>query len=307
MGEQTSPNELFMKNLLTGSLNRLLCRITGEKCSISRLTEAGGGSISHALVAETDKGKYFVKRNSIQFLAMFEAEADGLQALSACPSLRVPHVIGCESDELHAYLILEYINMYPLPEGNISAVAGQTLAELHGITNNNFGWHQSNFIGSTPQSNIIHENWSEFFAHERLLPQLALAKNRRADRLVASGERLAENLHVFFTSYRPAAVLLHGDLWRGNAAIDKHGKLVLFDPAVYFGDRETDLAMTRLFGGFPSDFYAAYTETQPLSAGYSQRQTLYNLYHVLNHFNLFGGAYQHEAEHMIRRLLAEIG
>ena len=302
---QFSPSESSIKNRLANVLNRFLYHLAQEECSISCLKETGGGSISRALIAETNQGKYFVKLNNASSLAMFEAEADGLLALGTCPHLRIPRLIGHESDELHAYLILEYIDMRPLPKGSASTTAGRALAQLHGKTGAHFGWHRDNFIGRTPQPNTSHTNWLDFFLHERLLPQLALAKDRQAGALVESGERLAENLHAFFTTHQPAASLLHGDLWHGNAAIDERGQLVLFDPAVYFGDREADLAMTRLFGGFSSDFYAAYQEIWPPSAGHRQRETLYNLYHVLNHFNLFGGAYRSEAEQMIGTLLAE--
>ena len=164
------------------------------------------------------------------------------------------------------------------------------------------------FIGRTPQHNAGRASWPAFFATQRLQPQLALAAaGGYQGRLIATGERLAENLAAFFAAHRPSASLLHGDLWSGNAAIDETGMLALFDPAAHFGDRECDLAMSELFGGFPERFYAAYREAWPVPDGYQQRRTLYQLYHVLNHLNLFGGSYLRQAEAMIASLLAEIG
>jgi fructosamine-3-kinase len=178
----------------------------------------------------------------------------------------------------------------------------------HRITGPQFGWQRDNFIGSTPQCNAAAPTWPFFFARRRLLPQLELAKRHgHHGQLIASGERLAEQLPALFVDHQPQPSLLHGDLWSGNAATDEAGTLALFDPAVYFGDREADLAMSELFGGFPDSFYAAYREAWPLADGFEQRKTLYNLYHVLNHLNLFGSGYLHQAERMIARLLAEIG
>ena len=195
----------------------------------------------------------------------------------------------------------------PLRDAHAPA-AGQALATLHRIGGAAFGWNCDNFIGSTPQTNRPCATWPEFFARERLLPQLVRARHQgHGGRWIEAGERLAGCLHVFFADYRPQPSLVHGDLWHGNAGVDASGRLVLFDPAVYLGDRETDLAMSELFGGFPAGFHAAYREAWPLAAGHAQRKTLYNLYHVLNHLNLFGGSYREQAERMIGTLLAELG
>jgi fructosamine-3-kinase len=174
-----------------------------------------------------------------------------------------------------------------------------------------YGWPRDNFIGGTPQSNQSHRTWAGFFAAERLQPQLALASRNGMERnLRDQGERLAERLSSFFLDYRPAPSLLHGDLWSGNAAQIAEGVAagtpVIFDPAVYRGDREADIAMAELFGGFSESFYAAYRAAWPLDPGYETRKTLYNLYHVLNHFNLFGAGYLGQAQRMIVRLNAEL-
>jgi fructosamine-3-kinase len=170
-----------------------------------------------------------------------------------------------------------------------------------------YGWPRDNFIGSTPQSNQSHRTWAGFYAEERLRPQLQLASsNGMVRELRDQGEKLTDRLAAFFVDYRPAPSLLHGDLWSGNAAQLADGTPVIFDPAVYRGDRETDIAMAELFGGFPESFYAAYRAAWPLDAGYETRKTLYNLYHILNHFNLFGSAYLGQARRMIEKLLVEL-
>lgn len=298
-----------MSRSVADSLKEIIRNATGRTADIVRVAETGGGSISRAFVVETLTGKWFVKLNRGALLGMFEAEADGLLALAECADIRVPGVAGCGCSGEHAWLVLEYLEMHPIGTSHRSAAtAGQALAAQHRIARKDYGWHRDNFIGSTPQSNRRHGDWAEFFACERLLPQLALAEiNAAPVRLIDGGRRLADRMASFFGSYRPQPSLLHGDLWGGNAALDHDGKLVLFDPAVYFGDREADLAMTELFGGFPPAFHAAYREAWPLEDGYAQRRTLYNLYHVLNHFNLFGGGYGQQAGRMIDALLAEAG
>ena len=165
-----------------------------------------------------------------------------------------------------------------------------------------------NTIGSTPQHNNRHDDWVEFWRQERLGRQLQFAAgNGYGGVLQSQGEKLLERFQGFFQDYQPQASLLHGDLWGGNAAADGRGNPVMFDPACYFGDRETDIAMTELFGGFGAEFYAAYQAEYPLDAGYKVRKTLYNLYHILNHLNLFGRAYLAQANNMIEGLLAELG
>jgi fructosamine-3-kinase len=291
-------------------LNATLCRCAGTQSALDRLIEVPGGSISRAFVAVTGERKWFIKLNEIGLLDMFEAEADGLNALAKCPAIRVPQVIGSGSDGRQAYLVLEHLELFPMEKHNACACAsaGRALADLHRIVGSRFGWTRDNYIGHTPQSNHLCSDWADFFARERLLPQLDIArKNGHSGSLIDNGERLAERAHVFFCDHCPEPSLLHGDLWNGNAAFDRQGRLVLYDPAVYFGDRETDLAMSELFGGFPPAFYTAYRDAWPLSTCYPQRRMLYNLYHVLNHCNLFGGGYRQQADHIIGVLLAEIG
>ncbi len=275
---------------------------------IDAATPIGGGSISRTLLVESGRRRCFVKLNDPGLLDMFVAEADGLQALAACPALRVPRVVGHGRAGGQAYLVLEHLRLQRLRDDEQVAAAGRSLAELHRISGPQYGWHRNNFIGSTPQLNAGQAGWPAFFATQRLQPQLALAAaGGYRGRLIAQGERLVENLADLFADHRPRPSLLHGDLWSGNAAIDEMGTLALFDPAVHFGDRECDLAMSELFGGFPEGFYAAYREAWPVPSGYAQRRTLYQLYHVLNHLHLFGSGYLRQAEAMIASLLAEIG
>jgi protein-ribulosamine 3-kinase len=184
------------------------------------------------------------------------------------------------------------------------AEVGRRLARLHRCGSPYFGWHRDNTIGSTPQRNDQTSDWVDFWRRHRLGFQLELAARNGYDRsLSSSGERLMAVLDALI-GHRPAASLLHGDLWGGNIGATREGEPVIFDPAVYYGDRETDLAMTELFGGFGSDFYAAYGEEWPLPPEYATRKILYNLYHVLNHLNLFGGGYLARAKAMMDQLVA---
>lgn len=253
----------------------------------------------------------FRKTGAAAQRALFAAEIDGLAALRATGLVRVPAAYGIvDHDDGRISLELEFLPLAALDRAS-GARLGEQLAALHRRTGEaqdaTYGWPLDNFIGATPQSNRSHRNWAGFFAAERLRPQLALASGNGLERsLRDKGERLAENLGGFFLDYRPAPSLLHGDLWSGNAGQLADGTPTIFDPAVHRGDREADLAMTELFGGFPESFYAAYRSAWPLDAGYETRKTLYNLYHILNHFNLFGGAYLGQARRMIEKLAAEL-
>jgi protein-ribulosamine 3-kinase len=246
--------------------------------------------------------KYFAKINEREQLDNFAAEADGLAALAAA-GVRVPAPLCKGQGGGEAFLVLEYLEMRA--SGDYAAL-GSALALLHSVRGESFGWPRDNYIGSTPQINRRSSSWSEFWRDSRLAPQLELAgKNGLGAGLLRKGERLLGALPGLLSRHAPSASLLHGDLWSGNAGFLADGAPVLFDPAVYRGDREADLAMTELFGGFPRNFYSAYAEIAPLGEGYAARKTLYNLYHVLNHANLFGGGYALQAERMIDLLLAE--
>jgi protein-ribulosamine 3-kinase len=253
-----------------------------------------------------DGSQQFVKAGDATALAMFQAEATGLAALRDTGAVRVPEVLSCGIVGGQANIALEYLDLRPLNRSS-GAALGEALAQLHRTMGPRFGWPSDNFIGTTPQENEWHDNWALFYANRRLRAQLKLAIRRGMERKLAEqGESLAERVGAFFVDYQPVASLLHGDLWGGNAAALPDGTPVIFDPAAYYGDRETDIAMSELFGGFPDSFYACYREAWPLDTGFEMRKTLYNLYHVLNHFNLFGAGYLSQARRMIEKLLAEL-
>lgn len=289
---------------LSESLSAEIGRARGRPFRAAASREAGGGCIHRALVLEGGGERWFVKLNSAQALPMFEAEQDGLVALAAANAFRVPQPLCCGIVDGQSCLVLEHLDLQPVAERDGAIACGRALAALHRTTDTRYGWRRDNFIGATPQANTESGSWARFFADARLRPQLERAAVH-GQALRKKGESLASMLPAFFLDHRPQPSLLHGDLWHGNAAMCGNAPAV-FDPAVYCGDREADLAMTELFGGFPEAFYAAYREAWPLSEGYESRKTLYNLYHVLNHLNLFGAGYLRQAERMIDKLLAEL-
>ena len=282
-----------------------ISKATGEPFSPRSRRAVGGGCINSAEVLEDGACRYFVKHNDATRLATFEAEAVGLAEISATNSVRVPRPVCTGQHGHQAFLVLEYLGL-GRGGGKSEQTLGRQLAALHRTTQTHFGWHRDDTIGSTPQINTEETDWSKFYREHRLRYQLqCAARHGYGGSLQKLGERLLDRLPVLFTSYRPQPSLLHGDLWGGNHGALADGTPVIFDPAVYYGDREADLAMTELFGGFGSGFYSAYREVWPLDPGYGVRKDLYNLYHVLNHLNLFGGGYRGQAERLIERLLAE--
>jgi fructosamine-3-kinase len=266
----------------------------------------GGGCINTAIRLEGEASSYFVKLNRGDRLAMFEAELQGLAELARADAVRVPRPVASGASQGRAYLVLEYVPLAPA-NGQVQARFGTALATLHHYQWENFGWRLDNTIGATPQPNAPHGSWPEFWRDRRLGHQLRLALVRGiGSRAIDLGERLQSELPRFFSDYVPVPSLLHGDLWGGNFAADDDGAPVIFDPAVYYGDREADIAMTEPFGGFGQRFIDAYDEAWPLDAGYRMRRDLYNLYHVLNHYNLFGGGYGRQAEAMMEGLLGKL-
>lgn len=233
---------------------------------------------------------------------MFFAEAEGLVELDQANAIRVPKVLAAHADDDGAFIALEWLDT-GRGTAETERLLGEQLAAMHRVTKDRFGWHRDNTIGLTPQPNPWSDDWVGFFREHRLLFQLGLAEqNGFGGELQTLGARLAKRLPIFFEHYDPEPSLLHGDLWGGNWA-SCEGVPVIFDPAVYYGDRETDLAMTRLFGGFGRGFYKAYEASFPLEPGHRERQHLYQLYHVLNHLNLFGSGYHGRAMALMRGLL----
>lgn len=279
---------------------------TGLSLPDYQLSSIGGGCINTAYLLRAGEHDFFIKVNSPSLTDMFTAEAQGLQEMAATQSIRVPEVICYGNADGHSFIALEYIALGSM-RGQASALMGEQLARMHRVEQPYFGWHMDNTIGSTPQLNDREKDWISFWQQQRLGQQLRFAaQNGFAGRLQQRGERLLADLPALLSGHQPKPALLHGDLWGGNAAADESGNPVIFDPACYYGDREADLAMTELFGGFGRDFFAAYQAEYPVDSGYQTRKTLYNLYHIINHLNLFGGGYLGQSEAMIDRLLAEM-
>ncbi|MEA5621272.1 fructosamine kinase family protein [Cronbergia sp. UHCC 0137] len=274
---------------------------TGKKFQTQDRRSVSGGCINQGYALSDGQLTYFVKLNQASQIAMFEAEMLGLQQIFNTVTIRVPQPIcsGIAGDS--AYIVLEWLEM---GTGNSKSwqEMGRKLATMHQATNNKgFGWDMNNTIGSTPQINTWTSNWVDFYITHRLGYQFQLAK-QNGGRFPLQNQLLA-TIPKLLANHQVSPSLVHGDLWGGNAGSTVSGEPVIFDPATYFGDREVDIAMTELFGGFPAGFYQGYQEVWPVNAGYEQRKILYNLYHILNHFNLFGGGYASQANRMIEQIL----
>jgi len=277
---------------------------TGRQGVCRMLGSVAGGCINRAIRVAYGDERYFIKLNHRDALDMFAAEAQGLLELRRVKALYVPEPVCWGREDESAWLVLEDLDLGGPAR---PAALGRGLAALHRVTQPRFGWCMDNTIGSTPQINAERADWVDFWREQRLGYQLELAAAKGAGEPLASrGRLLLDFLPKLFETYRPRASLLHGDLWSGNYAYLTDGRPVIFDPAVYYGDREAELAMTELFGGFQREFYAAYEAAWPLAAGYRTRKKLYQLYHILNHFNLFGGSYLDRALTLTESLLTEL-
>ena len=266
----------------------------------TRVSAVSGGSIAASYRCQGEQGSYFAKLASADSLSLFTAEAEGAAALAATDTLRVPTVQAVGVSDTCSYLVLEWVD-FGRASSEAHARLGTQLAQLHRTTAQQHGWRRANFIGATPQMNEPMTDWRAFYRRCRWAPQLALARAKGFDEVAKRGDLVARHLDALL-GHSPPPALLHGDLWSGNWAVDQAGQPVVFDPAVYFGDRETDLAMTRLFGGFDTAFYAAYQRAWPLPAGWQDRLPAYQLYHALNHLNLFGGGYLGQTHALLDQL-----
>lgn len=292
------------KQSLLDSIVTGLSETLGENTRLQWVRDLPGGDINRAALISDGNTDWFLKHHANAPDGMFAAEALALSEISGQGCIRVPSPIAYGSDGDTAWLVLEYLE---LTSDGPASLLGEQLAALHSVTHQQHGWSRDNYIGSTPQYNTACENWAEFWRDYRLKPQFEVARAAgHGDRLSDRGDRLLENMDQLMDGHQPAASLLHGDLWAGNKAFTTDGQPVIFDPASYYGDRETDIAMTELFGGFTADFYAAYQAHSPLADGYRLRRDLYNLYHMLNHLNLFGGGYLSRCENMIDSLMARV-
>lgn len=253
-----------------------------------------------------ENGDLFVKTLPMERAEALRAEAEGLRLIAATDTFRVPAVFGLGQTAEQAWLALEWLDLRPVADPDHGRTFGRTLAALHATHEELYGLDRDNWLGDNPQPNGRSASWPQFFAQKRIAPLL--------DRLMDQGERgefirnlqaIVERIPALFLDYRPAPSLLHGDLWHGNAGM-VGDRPAVFDPAVHFGDREADYAMTELFGGFPVSMYAAYQQAAPLDEGAASRRGLYRLHHLLNHLILFGNAYRRETERTAARLVSEL-
>lgn len=278
-----------------------ISQTTGKFFQEPQRRPVGGGSVNQAYALTSGSQSYFVKINQATRIAMFEAEALGLKQIASTRTIRVPEPICWGTVDGSAYIVLEWLD---LGYGTHRAweEMGRNLAAMHRVSSDRgFGWDQQNTIGFMPQVNPWTSDWTEFFVEQRISYQFQLARRRGGN--FPNQARLLAAIPELLAGHNPQPSLVHGDLWSGNAAVTKLEEPVILDPATYFGDREVDLAMTELFGGFPNEFYRAYDKAFPLEPGYERRKTLYNLYHILNHFNQFGGSYEGQANRMIASLV----
>lgn len=269
--------------------------VLNEKIASS--SPAGGGCIGDSYIIQSEKGnKYFLKKYSTRNIST--CEADGLAKIASTKKIKVPQVIWYDDQ----FLLMEYIQAGRRSH-NFFPQFGRQLAEMHKIKFEHFGYHEDNFIGSNPQKNTPQlTSWAEFYWNNRILFQLNLAKQNGYDisDLLSMLAKIEKHLHSIIPNNDHAS-LIHGDLWAGNFLCDSVGNPVIIDPAVYYGEREAELAMTVLFGGFDNDFYSSYDETFPLSYGWKERIDFYKLYHVLNHLNLFGMSYYSQAAGIMKK------
>lgn len=282
-------------------LERELSKTTGQQLAIDHSTPLGGGDINEAYRLQTGAGSFFMKYNSAtRFPGMFEKEARGLELLEVTGEIRVPKVIlhGQSGDDI--FLLLEYIE----PASRAPTFwndFGRSLARMHRHTSKAFGLDHDNYMGSIPQSNRMRLSWPEFFCEERLEPMVRMARDNGhfTRNIVLAFDRLYDRLEEIFPQEPPA--LIHGDLWTGNHMVDNQGQACIIDPAVHYGQREMDIAMSRLFGSFAGEFYEAYHAEYPLEKGWMERVDICNLYPLLIHVNLFGEGYVGSVERIIKR------
>ena len=262
-----------------------------------------GGAINRCYQLTTKNSRWFLKVNdAIKFPNMFETEFNGMNLLSAKSNFNIPKMLCSGTYESESFLVMEFI-----VEGQKSSRFwenfGERLAHLHLCTQDSFGLDYANYIGSLSQSNIYHDSWIDFFAHERLLPQIELAKDQNLlDQHIESHfSILIDKLNILLPEEPPA--LLHGDLWNGNFMVNSIGEATIFDPAIYYGHREMDIAMTHLFGGFDESFYKAYNQVYQLENGWKDRIDIFNLYPLLVHLNLFGGGYLNQIRFILKQFV----
>jgi fructosamine-3-kinase len=262
--------------------------------SIINITPLSGGSINQVYSLQTAMERFVLKvNNRFNFPGMFNLEAQGLEIICSTQTIAVPEVLLQSETDTESYLLMEWITPGHTTQ-KASEALGEQLAQMHRHTSHSFGFYTDNYMGSLRQSNQLHERWSDFFIDERLKPMVRIAQTKQllTNNDLRLFELLYQKLPGLFTEEPPA--LVHGDLWSGNYMIDAHEKPYLIDPAVSYSNREFDIAMTTLFGGFDKTFYDAYHASYPLQTGWQRRLKLWNLYPLLVHVNLFGGTYTNQ-------------
>jgi fructosamine-3-kinase len=274
---------------------------TGAPFEIARIAHQGGGCINDTVRLDGATGSsWFIKSNTGAVNSVFEAEFDGLLAMAATKTVRVPKPLCFGEARGQAWFAMEFVKMAGAKVGSQEQL-GRQLAGLHTIRQPHFGWHRDNTIGSTAQNNTRSDDWIRFWREHRLGFQLRLAE--RNGRSFAGADELSDELDNLFEDYDPRPSLLHGDLWSGNVSFTDEGDPVIYDPACYFGDREAEFGIINMFGGFTAEFYRGYNSVWPLDCGFQTRLPLYELYHTLNHFNIFGPSYGASCQRLIDRLL----
>ena len=289
--------EYFLKQIVNN-----FAELEGQPVSSLKLTAIGGGSINHTYrLLVNQKFAFFVKTNkAAEFPGLFEKERQGLEFLASQEVIAVPTVLYSGTYEDDQLLVLEWIEQ-GLKTDSFWKRFGEQLAKLHLRTHTHFGFAHDNYMGALPQENNPTESWVEFFIQHRLVPQIemAMANLLLSKKEADAFERLYKKLDTIFNIEKPS--LLHGDLWSGNFMCNENSAPVLIDPAVYFGHRSVDLAMTTLFGGFDNAFYSSYHHHFPLPPNYQEQWDICNLFPLLIHLNLFGQSYLHDIKMTLQK------
>jgi len=285
------------------SLKSLILEKT-DSSTIRKIEPYPQGVLNECLVAETENGRYFIKSNKVDLESMFEAESFGLQKIRETGTVHVPRVMGVGKDSERSFLVLEFLELDSMNTDAYGEL-GDQLARMHTYPGpDTFGFEIENTIGTTPQKNQWTEDWVRFFAEQRLGFQLRLIKENFEDtEVVSMGKKLLDRLGLFFKGIEITPSLLHGDLWSGNTAANTQGHPVVFDPACYYGHHEAELSIAKMFGSFSQEFYEAYHSLLPRAYGFEERQIIYQLYHYLNHYNLFGSGYRPACLGALQRLI----
>jgi len=279
-----------------------ICEELGETYPKS-IEQVHGGDIHNAWRIEFSNKKLFLKRNirNKKFLEFEKYCLQNLRKYINQENLVIPEVIAYKNIKNIEILLIEWIDMHNFDQKKL----GKGLGELHLKSAESnpkmFGFPVEGFIGTTDQKKGLEDNWIDCFLNLRIIPQLLSLKSRILDKEIIN--KVKEKIKSELLNHKPINALVHGDLWSGNAGMDKNGKGVIFDPASWWADNEVDIAMTKLFGGFRKEFYEEYHKIFPIKNGFEKRIIIYNFYHILNHANMFGGGYLNQVEDYVKAIL----